>query len=134
MARPGLFSPDGLDSVRLKLELRDGGLELFLKLSDLPSLLLATVFKLAFDVLGLAFLSPNLVLVPILGLSSLLLPVLRITFAVSEAVFTLEGLGSRILGTLRIVTLDEAGLGSRLEAVEAASLARVMEFDLVTSR
>ena len=134
MARPGLFSPDGLDSVRLKLELRDGGLELFLKLSDLPSLLLATVFKLAFDVLGLAFLSPNLVLVPIHGLSSLLLPVLRITFAVSEAVFTLEGLGSRILGTLRIVTLDEAGLGSRLEAVEAASLARVMEFDLVTSR
>lgn len=134
MARPGLFSPDGLDSVRLKLELRDGGLELFLKLSDLPSLLLAAVFKLTFDVLGLAFLSPNLVLVPIHGLSSLLLPVLRITFAVSEAVFTLEGLGSRILGTLRIVTLDEAGLGSRLEAVEAASLARVMEFDLVTSR
>ena len=63
----------------MKLELRDGGLEMLLrKLSDLPTLLLDTEpLRLTLDVLGLAFLSPSLVLdVTALCLSSLLLPVL----------------------------------------------------------
>ena len=135
MARPGLLRPDTVrDSGREKLELREGGLELFLRLSDLPSLLLAAVFRLALDVLGLAFLSPNLALLTTFGLSSLLLPVLLKPLAVSEVAFTLEGLGSLMLGTLLTVTLAAAGLLSRCLVMELDLDTSCWELALVTTR
>ena len=72
-------------SLRLKLELRDGGLEILLrKLSDLPTLLPDTEpLRLTLDVLGLAFLSPSLVL-DVTGLSSLVLPVLLTVTRLSD--------------------------------------------------
>ena len=123
----------GLLSFRLKLELLEGALDLFvLRLSERPTLLLAPVLRLTLEVLGLAFLRPSLCLEARLeaGLSSLLLPVLRgVTLVSEDADLSLEaGLESRMLGTLRTVTRLAEGLASRFVS------RRVKELDLVTSR
>ena len=133
MARPGRATL-GLLSLRLKLELLDGGLDLFvLRLSERPSLLLAAPLRLTLEVLGLAVLRPSLCLEARPGLSSRLLPVLRTVTAVSEdADLSLnEAVLSLMLGTLRTVTRPDEGLASRF--VSRLMSRRVTELDLVTS-
>ena len=118
MARPDLATL-GLVSPRLKLELREAGLDLLLRaLSDLPSLGLAAaaVLRLTLEVLGLVLRRPSRGLLLTPGLSSRLLPVLRTEAAVGPASATPDLVMEPDLATgLAEVLLSGFDFGVRLE-------------------
>ena len=118
MASPDLATL-GLVSPRLKLELREAGLDLLLRaLSDLPSLGLAAaaVLRLTLEVLGLVLRRPSRVLRLTPGLSSRLLPVLRTEAAAGPASATPVLVMEPDLATgLAEVLLSGFDFGVRLE-------------------
>ena len=118
MASPDLATL-GLVSPRLKLELREAGLDLLLRaLSDLPSLGLAAaaVLRLTLEVLGLVLRRPSRVLLLTPGLSSRLLPVLRTEAAAGPASATPVLVMEPDLATgLAEVLLSGFDFGVRLE-------------------
>ena len=118
MASPDLATL-GLVSPRLKLELREAGLDLLLRaLSDLPSfgLAAAAVLRLTLEVLGLVLRRPSRVLLLTPGLSSRLLPVLRTEAAAGPASATPVLVMEPDLATgLAEVLLSGFDFGVRLE-------------------
>ena len=119
MASPDLATL-GLVSPRLKLELREAGLDLLLRaLSDLPSLGLAAaaaVLRLTLEVLGLVLRRPSRVLLLTPGLSSRLLPVLSTEAAAGPASATPVLVMEPDLATgLAEVLLSGFDFGVRLE-------------------